>query len=45
MDDFASFARLLRALRPWMGRLVVIGGWVHLGEAVVSPVPAGETTR
>ena len=29
MDDFAPFARLLGALRPWLGQLVVIGGWAH----------------
>ncbi len=29
MDDFAPFARLLGALRPWLGHLVVIGGWAH----------------
>lgn len=29
MDDFASFARLLGALRPWLRDLVVIGGWAH----------------
>src|SRR5262245_33128688 len=29
MDDFAAFARLLDALRPWLGQLVIIGGWAH----------------
>jgi hypothetical protein len=29
VDDFAPFARLLGALRPWLGHLVVIGGWGH----------------
>ena len=29
MDDLASFARLLGALRPWLGHLVVVGGWGH----------------
>ena len=29
MDDFAAFARLLDALRPWLGQLVVVGGWAH----------------
>jgi hypothetical protein len=29
MDDFAAFARLLDALRPWLGHLVVVGGWAH----------------
>jgi len=29
MDDFASFARLLEALRPWLNHLVVVGGWAH----------------
>ena len=27
--DFASFARLIDALRPWLPRLVVVGGWAH----------------
>lgn len=29
MDDFAAFARLLDALRPWLEHLVVVGGWAH----------------
>ena len=29
MDDFAAFARLLDALRPWLGHVVIIGGWAH----------------
>lgn len=29
MDDFAAFARLLDALRPWLRHLVIIGGWAH----------------
>lgn len=29
MDDFAALARLLDALRPWLGHLVIIGGWAH----------------
>src|SRR6266545_1669954 len=29
MDDLAAFARLLDALRPWLGHLVVVGGWAH----------------
>jgi len=29
VDDFAPFARLLGALRPWLGQLVVIGGWAY----------------
>ena len=29
MDDFAAFARLLDALRPWLDQLVIIGGWAH----------------
>src|SRR5688572_22113253 len=29
MDDFAAFARLLDALRPWLGQLVIVGGWAH----------------
>lgn len=29
MDDFAAIARLLEALRPWLGHLVIVGGWAH----------------
>lgn len=29
MEDFGSFARLVEALRPWLGHLVVVGGWAH----------------
>jgi len=29
MDDAAAFARLIRALRPWLGHLVIVGGWAH----------------
>jgi hypothetical protein len=29
MEDAASFARLIEALRPWLGHLVVAGGWAH----------------
>lgn len=29
MDDFGAFARLLDALRPWLGHVVIIGGWAH----------------
>ena len=29
MDDFEAFARLVTALRPWLGQLVVVGGWAH----------------
>src|SRR6185436_20086166 len=29
MDDSVAFARLLEALRPWLGHLVIIGGWSH----------------
>jgi hypothetical protein len=29
MDDFAAFARLLDALRPWLDHLVTVGGWAH----------------
>lgn len=27
MDDLEAFARLLTAIRPWLGQLVVVGGW------------------
>lgn len=29
MEDFAAFATLITALRPWLGELVVVGGWAH----------------
>jgi len=29
VDDSEAFARLLTALRPWLGQLVVVGGWAH----------------
>lgn len=29
MDDLAAFARLIGALRPWLGDLVIVGGWAH----------------
>lgn len=29
MEDLDTFARLLTALRPWLGQLVVVGGWAH----------------
>ncbi|OFW03480.1 MAG: hypothetical protein A3I61_16950 [Acidobacteria bacterium RIFCSPLOWO2_02_FULL_68_18] len=29
MDDLTALARLLDALRPWLGHVVIIGGWAH----------------
>jgi hypothetical protein len=29
VDDFVAFSRLLDALRPWLGHLVIVGGWAH----------------
>lgn len=29
MDDVAAFARLIEALAPWLGHLVIVGGWAH----------------
>ncbi|MDB4912382.1 MAG: hypothetical protein JWM95_26 [Gemmatimonadetes bacterium] len=29
IDDSAALARLLGALRPWLGHLVIVGGWAH----------------
>lgn len=29
MEDFASFARLVTAVDPWRGHLVLVGGWAH----------------
>lgn len=29
MEDSSAFARLIQALRPWLGHLVIVGGWAH----------------
>jgi hypothetical protein len=29
VDDSVAFARLIQALRPWLGHLVIVGGWAH----------------
>jgi hypothetical protein len=29
VENAASLARLLGALRPWLGDLVIVGGWAH----------------
>ncbi len=29
MEDMEAFARLVTALRPWLGQLVIVGGWAH----------------
>jgi hypothetical protein len=29
LEDLEAFARLVTALRPWLGQLVVVGGWAH----------------
>ena len=29
MNDVAAFARLIEVLRPWLPRVVVVGGWAH----------------
>lgn len=29
MEAVEAFARLVTALRPWLGQLVVVGGWAH----------------
>jgi hypothetical protein len=29
MEDAASFARLIEAVRPWLGHLVIVGAWAH----------------
>ncbi|MGC1851470.1 MAG: GSU2403 family nucleotidyltransferase fold protein, partial [Solirubrobacterales bacterium] len=29
MEDLEAFARLVTALQPWLGQLVVVGGWAH----------------
>jgi len=27
--EYASLARLVESLRPWLDRVVIIGGWAH----------------
>lgn len=29
MEDLANFARLVEAIRPWLGHVVIVGGWAH----------------
>lgn len=29
MNDVGAMARLIAALRPWLGHLVIVGGWAH----------------
>lgn len=29
MEDLEAFARLVTALRPWLGQFIVVGGWAH----------------
>jgi hypothetical protein len=29
VEDLEAFARLVTALRPWLGQMVVVGGWAH----------------
>jgi hypothetical protein len=29
VEDFEAFARLVEVLQPWLGQLVVVGGWAH----------------
>jgi hypothetical protein len=29
MDDLIAFARLIEALRSWLGHVVIVGGWAH----------------
>ena len=28
-SDTQHFARLIEALRPWLGNMVIVGGWAH----------------
>lgn len=28
-SDLSAFARLVMALEPWLGRIVIVGGWAH----------------
>jgi hypothetical protein len=29
MDDLPALDRLVEAIRPWLGQLVIVGGWAH----------------
>jgi len=29
MEDLTAFARLITAVTPWLGDLVLVGGWAH----------------
>lgn len=29
MDDREAFGKVIEALRPWLGSLVIVGGWAH----------------
>jgi hypothetical protein len=29
MNDLDAMARLIEALRPWLGKVVIVGGWAH----------------
>ena len=29
MEDLQAFTKLIEALRPWLGQVVVVGGWAH----------------
>lgn len=48
-DDFADFGRLIDALRPWLGQLVIVGGWSHrlhrLHDWATAPAYAPLRTR
>lgn len=40
MDDLNDLARLVNALRPWLGELVIVGGWAHRLYRMLPNVPA-----
>ena len=39
MDDLQDLARLANALRPWLGELVIVGGWAHRLYRMLPNVP------
>jgi hypothetical protein len=49
VDDAAAFGRLIQALRPWLGHLVIVGGWAHrlhrLHPLAAAPTYAAPRTR
>ena len=42
MNELEAMSRLIEALRPWLGQLVIVGGWahrLHRFHSMASPLP------